>query len=390
VYRRRKHPADPVWILGTSHPTSSEVERAFGELLSPFAEPLVGVEPGVDWRALAQLAGRPRLGGTLAAAIRRRGLEETPPHAVQLLLEAAWKRERERNTRFRSQLVEAIAALNAADLVPVPLKGAHDLLERPAEVDGRRLTDLDLLVPIEALDDAAEVLSRLGYRQTPGARAEHFGHQLPSFHLASMPGAIELHRELATGVGARVLPASEVLASAEGFERERVRYRLMSDEQRLAYAVMHAQIADRSCERFELPLRAVDDFVRLAYRSPGFDAGALFDRFDTHGAAFQCGVFLTIAHRLFAWPWPFESVPRPAWDRHLRRVLRVQSFPAGIGRSLVVLDELRTGFSRPVLAQIYPERAARGVWAMRLHHAEVLVRKYRGRYLDRLTGRFRY
>ncbi|MER8576109.1 nucleotidyltransferase family protein [Mesorhizobium sp. M1338] len=54
---------------------------------------------------------------------------------------------RERNLRLRAQLLEAVAALNRHDIVPLRLKGAAPLFLSPARrVPSRMTSDLDLAV----------------------------------------------------------------------------------------------------------------------------------------------------------------------------------------------------------------------------------------------------
>lgn len=306
---------------------------------------------------------------------------------MTLFLEGALRRNRERNARFRMQAVEAVAALNDAGLTPVLLKGAHDLLERPAaESDPRWMADLDLLVPRERRTEAAETLAGIGYRRSVEVHDDFYGHHLPAFHREGEPGAIELHWELATGPGRRQLPACEVLRGAILRETSGLRYRLMPDAQRAVYLIMHAQIADRHHYRFELPLRALDDFARLAHRSPAIDWTGTLEHFRSRGGELECGTFFALAHDLFDWPWPLPHRPDATWTRHLRRTLRVFDLPAGLARAITLSDELRKGFSLPVLSRIYPDLRGAGPWALRWHHCGVLLRKHRGRYWARLAG----
>lgn len=367
-------------------------------ILSPFVDGSetagASAGPGAGWDEIVPLACRHRLETTLASVLEgatdtRSDAKPPAPH-VALFLEQTLRRNRERNARFREQAVEAVATLNAIGLCPVLLKGVHELLERPAEgTDGRWMADLDLLVSHERRTQAAEALAAIGYRRSAEMNDDFYGHHLPSLHRPGEPGAIELHWELATDLGCRLLPASEILESALAREASGLCYRLMPDDQRLAYLILHAQIADRHHYRLELPLRALNDFAQLAHRSRDIDWSAILERFRSRNAQLECGAFLALAHHLFEWPWPFDGEPDAAWTRHARRSLRLLHLPAGLARTIPLGDELRVGFSLPVLTRKYPDLGRAGPWALRRHHCGVLLRKYRGHYWARLAGRAR-
>jgi hypothetical protein len=375
--------------------TAPQVVRSLGRVLSPFT-PRAGFAPAevegeVSELRLFDLACRHRLESELALLVEggdaSPGLPRFSAH-TRLFLAQALQRNRARETRFRQQAREAIAALNATGIAPVLLKGIHDSFEGSRERAGARwMADIDLLVPREQRGAAGNALAGIGYAAGVEAHDDYYGHHLPAFRRRGEPGAIELHWELAFGLGGSVLTGSEVVDAAIPGEDEGLRYRWMPDEQRLAYLVMHAQIADRHHVRLELPLRALNDFAQLTSRADAIDWPAILERFRSRGAESECGSFLTLAHLLFDWPWPFDEAPNPAWARHAQRTLHALRLPASIRRTLTVSDELRKGFSLPVLERIYPELPDAGPWVLRRHHLGVLLRKHRGAYWARLAGR---
>lgn len=87
------------------------------------------------------------------------------PLAVQETVEAGYRANAQRNERLLADLTHVLAAFSAAGIPAMPLKGSL-LLEGKVYGDAalRSLHDLDLLVPVEHLTSATQVLQTIGYR----------------------------------------------------------------------------------------------------------------------------------------------------------------------------------------------------------------------------------
>lgn len=123
---------------------------------------------GFDWEALYKIAKREALLPLLCDIVRDRGL-------VPVELEDRWRAyyasSLRRNWRLLAELEEAIAALTAAKITPILLKGAALIQTVYADPALRPMTDLDLLVHREQVADALHVLAAKGYRPVrPEAR----------------------------------------------------------------------------------------------------------------------------------------------------------------------------------------------------------------------------
>lgn len=126
---------------------------------------------------------------------------DTLPASVSDPLKAQRSTKRAINTLMVWKFQEIVDALEGIPLCA--LKGVHllDLLYRE-DWGVRPMIDLDLLVPVEALDDAIHLLNRdLGFVEDP----DSYRHRLRSYHriLRSQEVCVELHCKLAIKHGRR-------------------------------------------------------------------------------------------------------------------------------------------------------------------------------------------
>ena len=139
--------------------------------------------------ALAAAADRTMIAGLLWSALTP-GQRDLLPEAACELLRNHHIGNVLRWTMTRKLLIESAASLSEAGIPAAPLKGAA-LLVTVYEDPGRRaLTDLDLLVPEDALEVAQKLLSK-GAAQVHQPRAEH--HHLGAIIMPGAGGMIELH-----------------------------------------------------------------------------------------------------------------------------------------------------------------------------------------------------
>ncbi len=119
-----------------------------------------------------------------------------------------------RDARIREDLEEVLAALASAGVVPVALKGpmlADRIYPDPAL---RASSDLDLLVPEEALDRSVSALLAAGFRRGPEIVDAYQRRHQHHLHLSRPPGTdVELHFRPLSAFGAR-LSAADLLRRA--------------------------------------------------------------------------------------------------------------------------------------------------------------------------------
>lgn len=141
-----------------------------------------------DWERVAQLARAHRVGAVVAHALAR--TEHRIPAPASALLGDVAREEFAATLISRGQLGAITSALSDAGVPTMLLKGAAlDQVAYPADLP-RSMSDLDLLVHEERLQEAVSVVSGLGYRPFEDA-----GDPQDAYHvaLACEGRIVELH-----------------------------------------------------------------------------------------------------------------------------------------------------------------------------------------------------
>jgi hypothetical protein len=134
-----------------------------GEILRELGQLLIGMppRPGIDWNVTIEVA---RQHGLLPLLRYRLGpFQEQVPAAAWKAMQHGYYASVARGLLLSHQLEKVLAALDAAHVPVVLLKGAA--LSKAVYPDPamRSMGDLDLWVPRERLDDARQAMTDLGY-----------------------------------------------------------------------------------------------------------------------------------------------------------------------------------------------------------------------------------
>ena len=158
---------------------------------------LARVLAACDVRRVAFLARRHRCAAVLREALRRSGDERA--RSLSARLEVNRWATAVRARKLREQLREVVAALNAANLTPVLLKGAARLWCEDAQADLHDSVDLDVLVDGSEISNAREALMRAGYREKAVDAGDFYAHHHHAPPLFPPGGgvSVELHHALA-------------------------------------------------------------------------------------------------------------------------------------------------------------------------------------------------
>ena len=226
--------------------------------------------PMVDWQGLTWLAGSCLVTPALAGALKRKGLFDKLPEAVQDYLNALQSLNRKRNQTLREQLLIITEALNAIGIQPCLLKGAIALTSGhyPGAED-RVIGDLDLLLPDLLMEDATAVLISLGYQVDDKdskwilpSHYKHHHHTAPLLHPA-LPVKVELHRRIQYHPGDNALLCQQL--SVVPFTFNTGATVLIPDvATQLLHNMLHSQISDRQRLKKVLNLRHLLEFAALA------------------------------------------------------------------------------------------------------------------------------
>lgn len=219
-------------------------------------------------------------------------------------LRASFEHAGLRAKELRRMLASVLSELHEAGVPVVLLKGAalaETVYRSPAL---RPMTDVDLLVPAADGERAAGVLRELGLRRADGDPRTFALHHGAPFVGAAAP--IELHVDLVPDAGARLLPASDVIArSVQITALGGVPARVPAPADMLLHLCLHATHAHRMRARL---LHLMD--IRLTLEG---DAGvgsldALVERAVRSDARALAYCALRLAHDLVGAPVPAETL----------------------------------------------------------------------------------
>ena len=267
-----------------------------------------------SWPAVLETAGA-RLHPLLAHELARRSMADTIPDAARATLTAAARAAVVMHLQRVSGLRRAVNPLDAAGIHAVILKGmaiAHTAYPQPSL---RTMSDVDVWVAPEILDEAQRVLLANGWRHPArmamGAYTETDPARDPTriFELPRTPVLLEMHSS----------PKS--LAILDAAERQSMRERAipatLSGVPTLVLApvdsLTHLCLHVASANRFGGGLPSLVDLQRLAH-SPGIDWPALAARHLALGVHAWTWLALHVARRVLAAPVPdeyFRALPQP-------------------------------------------------------------------------------
>lgn len=292
---------------------------ARGPALEALLACLVGdPPPDTDWERVIAAANRALVTGTMAERLRQRGAWDALPAEVRAFLSAILERARQRNARLDAQLAEALSALNQVGIVPLLIKGAAIRFTPGAGAGaGRLLSDLDLMIPAEAMPRAVGCLRALGYRFYVEDPAEH---RLAVLFREEDVGMLDLHSCMKAP---RPLVDAEAIArDAAPFAIEGGRALLPSPTSQALMLVVHDQLQDRDYWRGLVDLRHLLDLDGLARTPEGMDWPALAAWFPPGYPSRALQTALLTAHRLIGTPVPAPLVSgwRPRLQLARRRL----------------------------------------------------------------------
>jgi len=116
------------------------------------------------------LANNHLLTPAMWVVLKKKNLTDELPDELRDYLRELHQLSKERNAQLRAQLLEAVRQLNRIDITPVLLKGAmHLVTDVYGDTGAQIMTDIDLLVPREKINECLPALHGLGLERD----AEH-------------------------------------------------------------------------------------------------------------------------------------------------------------------------------------------------------------------------
>ena len=291
------------------------------QALDDLVECLIGkVRIPRDWRALVALASETLTIGSLAdALLSSPAITEAPGNIRDLLVDIR-ERARQRNGRLKEQFLELLPALNAIGIEPIVMRGMARLLEDPGE-ESRLLSDIDLLVPADRLEECARALFDLGYGQV--RTSEEKG--VPSvFGRSRDVGMLDVHTHLQPLY--LKLGYDQLAADCVSVELGTGRALMPSPTCQLLFTIVHDQLHDGDYWRGLVDMRHLVDIQRIAPK--GVNWTALDGFFPAGSPKNALHVQLRTARALMKIEVPDEYCGG-AWSavQELRRRVQVRAAP---------------------------------------------------------------
>lgn len=254
-----------------------------------------------DWQPVIALANRTLLTPALFSALVHSGEINRLPDDVREYLGFIHDRNRERNSRLRAQLAEAVTALNRRGIVPLLLKGAVPLFYSSGnQITARMTSDLDLSVDPADEESALECLGELGYLPLTEGRG--------------------LARPLDVGILELRRTQESELRPWTPVERGGLLAKIPSPLSRALHWIAHDLFKEGDYWRGRIDLRHLHDLAQLA-ESDSLDwtllRAAMPDRRSRNALDTQ----LLALHELFGVAIPLEPTRRPMVRyQHWRRI----------------------------------------------------------------------
>ena len=148
-----------------------------------------------EWQTLVDLAQEQNVSALVYHRLKARGLAPALPPDIQTQLLTAYRHTAVMNLGYAVDLARIVTLFQANAIRVIALKGIYLASEVYGNLALREMADLDLLVPLNQIEQAATLLQTLGYKQKPGVTAEvdvSFSQHLSIF-TDSHSSLIELH-----------------------------------------------------------------------------------------------------------------------------------------------------------------------------------------------------
>jgi hypothetical protein len=205
----------------------------------PFA---IEIEPA--WPLVIELASRQLVSPTIGVVLMH---QQDVPDSIKDYFATVVALNRERNAILENAICDAIAALNRSNITPLLLKGSANLIEgNYRDPAARIMGDIDMLVQVDEIAAASEVLMAIGYTAVASPK-RWILMTLPPCHLcmqvkADIGAGIELHYELVRPEYVQLIRAKDTIMRGLPRDRGGVRYLVLCPTDRLVHNIVHAHM----------------------------------------------------------------------------------------------------------------------------------------------------
>jgi len=295
---------------GTLSPAPSTENHNLREML---------VDPVFDWDTVVAEASNEFVTTTLCLQLQRKGLFEKLEPELRDYFETMLCLNRQRNHEHLAELARIIKLFNKHDIKTMVVKGmAHIILGLYDDPGERLVGDIDLIIPDARIQDAADILREVGYRQIyedlrpSDLPADHYHH--PALIHVDTAIKVELHRHILKRPLRKAAPTIDVWRRAEQHQLDGYPVLVPGPEDLVIHNIVHSQLSDLGFHYANFSMRDAYDLLLLL--------GCYRDRLDPTSLASRmmkdigpgCSAFYTrCSHELmgvsFSLPltWPLSA-----------------------------------------------------------------------------------
>lgn len=221
----------------------------------------------IDWGKVVILSSEHLVLPAMYLQLKRNGLLPELPEDLIEYLEEITQLNKARNLAILSQAEAITKILNKHNISPVFLKGvAHILDGLYVDIAERMLGDIDLLVPKEDMEKAANALIKESYtpmwdyKEPWAAKHRHY----PRLQNFNCPASVEIHGEILETKHQNYLRGYELIQNKKAVLRWSCSAFVPSEEHQLISNILNVQLNDDAFRNFSVLLRPIYDFYLQA------------------------------------------------------------------------------------------------------------------------------
>jgi hypothetical protein len=232
-------------------------------------QPVFNFDDDFSWTIFIALTHEYRVSSMMAGALNRLPSSSSLPNAVRLFFSGIATHHRQRNELVRVEAIEVAQILNGIGVRPLFMKGgAHLLTDLYPDIAMRQVSDLDILVPAERINDCVAALGIEGITQLTDYQHPR-AHHHPQLGRTDLPVPIELHHRVLAYPHCDFLPAEEMGSAPLEVAGHGVNASVPTPTIAVIHNIAHAQLSNHDCIYGRLDLRGLLDLALLSNARDG-------------------------------------------------------------------------------------------------------------------------
>ncbi len=219
----------------------------------------------IPWEDLVWMGSSHFILPALFTAFKRNNLLHQLPPDLAEYLEEIYQLNLARNKSIIRQAKEITHLFQEAGIETVFLKGvAYLLQDLYPEAGDRVMTDIDILIHPDQIQQAADILYRNGYAHPQEFAGDDFGkhHHLPGFEKPGEVAMVELHHTALAGRYGKLLKNEEIFSNLTKIEG--LNASVLSVRHQVILSFVHDQLVDDDFEYRSALIKGLYDFYLLS------------------------------------------------------------------------------------------------------------------------------